>query len=95
MTLLYFDDCPNWLTTADMLERLAPELGFEVTAKLVADQEDAERLGFPGSPTILVDGVDPFAEAGAPVAYSCRVYNTPDGLRGSPTIEMLRAALSR
>ncbi|HXH78738.1 hypothetical protein [Nocardioides sp.] len=55
--------------------------------------EEAERVGFHGSPSILVDGVDAFAEPGDGVGLSCRIYRTPDGLAGAPTIEQLRAAL--
>jgi hypothetical protein len=41
-----------------------------------------------------VDGVDVFAEPDAGVGLSCRVYRTPDGLAGAPTMEQLRAALA-
>ena len=66
--------------------------GLEAALKLVAvtSDEEARRLRFPGSPTILVDGRDLF-----PVPerqdwrLGCRVYATPEGLRGSPTAEML------
>jgi hypothetical protein len=44
---------------------------------------------------VLIDGIDPFAQPDGPTGLSCRIYTTPDGLRGSPTIGMLRAALSR
>ena len=55
---------------------------------------DAERLGFHGSPTVLVDGVDPFADEHTPVGLACRVFRTPAGLGGSPTVEQLREAIS-
>lgn len=55
---------------------------------------EAEELGFIGSPTVLVDGRDPFARGGEPVAMACRVFRTPDGLAGSPTVEQLVEALS-
>lgn len=42
--------------------------------------EEAERLGFHGSPSILVDGVDVFAEP-AGVGLSCRIYRTPEAWR--------------
>ena len=61
----------------------------------VATPEDAERLRFRGSPTILIDGLDPFAEESAPVGLSCRVLPTPDGLRGAPTHAQLVEALQR
>jgi len=65
-----------------------------VTRHLVETLEEAERVGFHGSPSILVDGVDVFADPEAGVGLSCRVYRTPDGLAGAPTVEQLRAALA-
>jgi len=65
-----------------------------VTRHLVDTLEDAERVGFHGSPSILVDGVDVFAGPNAAVGLSCRVYRTPDGPAGAPTMEQLRAALT-
>lgn len=61
---------------------------------LVDTLEEAERMGFHGSPSILVDGIDIFAEPDAGVGLSCRVYRTPDGPAGAPTIEQLRTALA-
>jgi hypothetical protein len=56
--------------------------------------EEALRLGFRGSPTILLDGQDPFADQDAPVGLACRLYATEGGLQGAPTIDQLRAALA-
>lgn len=50
------------------------------------------RLGFSGSPTILVDGQDPFADQDAPIGLACRLYATEEGLQGAPTIAQLRGA---
>lgn len=95
MTLLYFDDCPNWKVADDRLATVARGLpDVTVTRHLVDTPEEAERVGFRGSPSILVDGVDVFADADAPVGLSCRVYQTPDGPAGSPTVEQLRAAIT-
>ena len=95
ITLQYFDGCPNW----EVLDRRLAELldgrsDIRVTRQLVEAAEDAERLGFHGSPTVLVDGVDPFADEHAPVGLACRVFSTPAGLGGSPTVEQLREAIS-
>ncbi len=38
---------------------------------------------------------DLFAGSDAPVGLSCRIYQTPDGPAGSPTLDQLRAALAR
>ena len=56
--------------------------------------EEAERLAFIGSPTILVDGRDPFASGNEPSALACRVFTTPDGRAGCPTVEQLVEVLS-
>ena len=91
MRLLYFDGCPNWQEADERLRQALVRLGMDVPVERVnvLTAEDAERLSFRGSPTIVVNGVDPFAEPSAPVGLSCRVFRTPDGLRGSPTIEQL------
>lgn len=78
VTLLYFDDCPNWQETARHLERLADELDDVAVAYQVIDSvAEAERTAFRGSPTVLVDGLDPFTDPGAPVGFSCRIYQDP------------------
>jgi len=93
VTLLYFDGCPSWQTTDQRLRELADEHGFDVTHRKVETPEAAEELSFRGSPTVLVDGRDPFAEGDEPVGLSCRIYQTPDGQAGSPTMDQLREIL--
>ena len=96
ITLLYFDDCPNWQLADQRLAAITAERAdVKVTRHLVETLEDAERMGFHGSPSILVDGVDLFAEPVAGVGLSCRIYRTPEGLSGAPTLEQLRAALGQ
>lgn len=92
--LLYFEGCPNWQTADQRLRELAAERGFELRHRLVATPEEARAAGFRGSPTILVDGRDPFTSDEQPYGFSCRMYQTPDGPAGSPTIEQLRTALA-
>ncbi len=95
ITLLYFDDCPSWRAADERLTLLTAERpDVTVTRRLVDTPEEAERTGFLGSPSILVDGVDPFAEPGAQVGLSCRRYPTPDGYDGAPTLDQLRAVLA-
>ena len=94
VTLLYFENCPNWRIADQRLAVIAAERPDVVLSRhRVETVEEADRWGFHGSPSILVDGVDVFAEPGAAVGLSCRVYRTPDGLAGAPTMEQLRAAL--
>lgn len=95
VALLYFDDCPNWLVANGHLKTLSAEdPDLSITHHIVDTPDEAERMRFRGSPSFLIDGVDPFADPEDPVGLSCRVYQTPDGPAGSPTLEQLRAALA-
>lgn len=94
ITLQYFDGCPNWeVLDRRLTEALDGRSDVQVAHQRVETAEDATRLGFHGSPTVLVDGVDPFADEHAPVGLACRVFRTPDGLAGSPTVDQLRAVI--
>jgi hypothetical protein len=97
LRLLVIEDCPNALPAADLVAGVLDELGSGavVPVEVVRDQESAERLGFLGSPTLLVDGVDPFRVDGGVPAVACRVYATPSGLAGLPDREALRAVLRK
>ena len=95
VTLLYFDDCPNWKVTDGHLHALSGEIDDLTVSRIeVTTPEEAERHQFRGSPSILVDGQDPFAKDTDPVGLSCRVYKTPDGPAGSPTLDQLREVLA-
>lgn len=92
--MLYFDGCPHWRVADRRLAAIAAERpDVAVSRHRVETVEEAERLGFHGSPSILVDGVDPFARPDAGVGLSCRIYSTPEGLAGAPTVGQLRAVL--
>lgn len=93
VTLMYFDGCPSWQLADQRLRTLAAQHGFQITYRKVDTPELAEELAFRGSPTILVDGEDMFADGDEPVGLSCRIYQTPDGPAGSPTLSQLHAAL--
>jgi hypothetical protein len=93
--LLYFEGCPSWRVMDERLGVLGAEFDFEHQRILVDTPEAAERVAFLGSPTVRIDGEDPFAAPGAAVGLSCRVYSTADGLIGCPTLAELRSALQR
>lgn len=95
--LLYIADCPNWRAADDVLRQALDAIGAGDVTPVhvdVTSPEQAELLGVRGSPTFLIDGRDPFADASAPLGLACRVFATPDGLRGAPTVAQLVAALS-
>lgn len=91
---MYFDACPNWKVADQRLAEVAAERpDITLTRRQVSTTEEAERVGFHGSPSILVNGVDAFAGADAGIGLACRVYATPDGPAGAPTLEQLRAVI--
>lgn len=94
VTLVYFDGCPNWQVADERLGQLAREYGFTVEYRKVETPEEAERTAFAGSPTVLIDGTDPFATGEEPTGLACRVYDTEDGQQGAPSLEQLRSALN-
>ena len=93
--LLYFEGCPSYRVAADRLREVLAEAQVRDPIGMIeiTTETDAQRWRFPGSPTIRFDGVDPFEHGETDFGMECRVYLTPDGLRGWPTKDMLRAAV--
>ncbi len=94
--LLYFDGCPSWREAEARVVRALGRVCATSTVERVrvSSEEHARELGFPGSPTLRLAGHDLFAVADGSVGLACRVYETPEGLRGSPTVEQLVEALT-
>lgn len=94
--LLYIDECPNLAKTRERLESALAALGHSdipVTMRLLESAADTAGTGFAGSPTITVNGSDIFP-TGAPAGdLACRIYATPSGLAGQPTINQITEAL--
>jgi hypothetical protein len=96
--ILYFDGCPTYKMAEKTLQEVIAEEGMDAEIKLVAVNSDSEaqQVRFAGSPTIRVDGEDLFpVPERAEYALGCRMYATPEGLRGAPTDEMFSEALRR
>jgi hypothetical protein len=97
VTVLAVPDCPN----APLLEqRLADAVmgrpGVTVRRVEIAETATAAQYGMSGSPTLLVNGRDPFTRAGAGPALACRLYHDDDGrLAGVPSVAALRWALAQ
>lgn len=95
LTVLTVPDCPNALVLDERLAAvLADRADVSVVRRVIEDDGDAARFGMRGSPTLLIDGVDPFAEPGVPASVSCRLYRNEDSLaQGVPSVAALRQAL--
>jgi hypothetical protein len=95
ITVLSVPDCPNAPVAAERIRVALAGRPASVELAEVTGEAEAARLGMTGSPTILFDGVDPFAAAGAVPGLSCRIYRGPDGAAdGAPSVQDLTAALA-
>ncbi len=97
LTVLAVPDCPN---VSLLEERLAGALagrpGVRLTRRVIADEGEAARWGMRGSPTLLVNGRDPFPAPGSGPALACRLYPAAHGrLEGAPAVAALRQALDQ
>lgn len=92
--LLGFEGCPHVEPTARILrrtlERLAP--GTPLTHVRVEDEAAARSVGFLGSPSVRIDGVDLEGGCSETGSLSCRVY--PGGA-GAPPVWLVEAAIVR
>ncbi len=92
VTVQYFDGCPHWAEMAERIQQAVLRLersDVSVDYGTITTPEEAEAAKFRGSPTVLVNGRDPFGEPDRQVGLSCRVYRTPAGPAGAPTVEQL------
>lgn len=93
--ILYFEGCPHRDATVALARNVLSELGIseEIEEVEVRDDEDAQRLRFPGSPTVRVNGVDIEPEMAflTHFALACRTY----GASGVPQRELLVEAVER
>jgi predicted DsbA family dithiol-disulfide isomerase len=88
--------CPNAPVVEQRLaEALAGRPEVTVVRRVARTQAQAERYGMRGSPTVLINGRDPFATPGTDTSVSCRLYWDEAGqARGAPSTGQLRAALA-
>ena len=95
--LFYFNGCPSWETGLKNLEAALQEEDLSASVEMVkvVDDSDATRLKFLGSPHFRVDGQDLWPEERELYSLSCRVYPTPEGIKGFPTVAMLRGQLKQ
>ena len=93
--LLYFEGCPSWQTGLEKLKTALQmeQLDDSVELVKVKDDSDAALLKFLGSPSYHAGGQDLWPEERDIYSLSCRVYITPEGMKGWPSVEMLREKL--
>jgi hypothetical protein len=95
--LLWFDGCPNHQQARMALDQVLSCRGVDTAGvqSIRVDADSAEKLKFPGSPTIRVNGddIEPAFEDPGRYSLSCRAYRTPRGFKGVPEVAWIEHAI--
>src|SRR5260370_1094371 len=96
--VLYFDGCPHYLPTVELVTETLRAQGIdaEVERVSVTTPEQAQSIAFLGSPTVRIDGLDvePEARAQSGFGFGCRTYLDSSSRRtGLPSREMIQRAI--
>ncbi len=97
LTVLAERTCPNAAVLNDRLAiALRGKTGVTVSHHVVTSEDEAAKLKMQGSPTLLINGVDPFATPEQQPSLSCRLYRDEGGhLSGAPSVAQLRQAIEQ
>ena len=97
MELLWWRGCPSWERATQLVREQMTLAGLDpgsLELREIRSDADAEAHGFPGSPTIRVDGRDIQDPGKEPVGLTCRVYRLADGrISALPDPEQIAVAL--
>ena len=95
--VLFFDGCPNHKSAVERVRQVVAEEGLsaEILEVNVSDPSVAQKVGFLGSPSIRVNGLDiePEARSVRANGMMCRTYVVNGRREGLPPHEMLRQAM--
>jgi hypothetical protein len=95
--LLYTEGCPHVAAYLPHLQQLVAGAGLNepVRTHVVADNDQAQRERFLGSPTVRIAGVDvdPSAEGRLGYGLACRLYPTPGGPQCHPADDWVLSRL--
>lgn len=97
LDLRWWAGCPSHGRAEQMVREVLDRTGrhdVRVRRVEVTTAEQAEALGFLGSPSFAVGGADLFPEPAAPPALTCRAYRLEDGrVSPLPSTEQLEARM--
>lgn len=90
--VFYIDGCPNRKPAVERVKKVLEQerISVPLVEVEIHDEREAKKIGFLGSPTIRINGldVDPKWRAGTATGMACRYYNG-----GLPSEEIICAAL--
>src|SRR5260370_4558330 len=94
--VLYIDGCPHFSATVDAVKRALGQFGLTcpVIEMSVTVQKIAVHIGFLGSPTVRINGLDiePPARMRTAFGMMCRTY---EGSSGVPSADLIRSAITK
>ena len=95
VVIQYVEGCPHFEQTYQMVSSILEtnQLQGVLRTTLVSSVAQADELGFVGSPTVLIDGADPFSVASARIGLACHLYGSGADRSGVPPVDQLEAAL--
>jgi hypothetical protein len=95
--VFYFEGCPSHAPVMQTIQQILGEenLQAEVREIGVPDEKAAREIGFRGSPTIRVEGLDIETKTHATSDFGlcCRMYPSDEGVRALPPADMIREAV--
>lgn len=95
---LYSDGCPSHDEALSRLRKSIKSEGIAANVEVIRIEgdEDAVRLKFPGSPTILINDNDIDPLSNPQYGVTCRAYRLEDGrISPLPSENMIREALRK
>lgn len=96
LQILHVQECPNVGLLRSRLDQASVEPDkVDVELQIIHHQDEATISGMTGSPTLLIDGVDPFGSPDRSASMSCRLYLDETGSTcRAPSVIQLRDALA-
>ncbi len=95
--VLYFEGCPNHAPATELVREVLRKEGkcADIQEVEVRTPEQAQSLGFLGSPSIRVNGLDvePEARLIKTFGFGCRTYFNEKGRSGTPSETVVRRAI--
>ena len=90
----YFTGCPSYIKTLENLKEILAEKKIKAQLELinVKSPQEAQRLGFQGSPSIRIDGTDLDGKKEG-YSFNCRLYKINNQLTGIPSKEYISERL--
>ena len=97
--MLWWEGCPSTQETVELVREQMTAAGLDagsLSVREIRTEAEAAAEGFPGSPTVRVDGRDIDDPADQPVGLTCRVYRLADGrISALPDAAVVAAALGK